>query len=68
MVEFEIETNLGRRKFVRVLEVFIHHYTGEMIRRVRIDYISSSSGEACSGYKTLNEREFNEMLERRVHD
>lgn len=68
MVQFEIQDECGIRKFVQVLEVFTHHYTGEMIRRVRIDYLGYVTGKARTEYTLYTEEQFNALLERRVHD
>ena len=68
MIQFEFVDEDGVLKFVQVIEVFTHHYTGEMMRRVRIDYLGPMTGTARTDYTVFNEERFNSLLERRVND
>ena len=68
MIEFEICDMYGERKYIRVVEVFIHHYTQEMMRRLRVDCLFPNTVDAKTMEMIVNEEEYKALLERRVHD
>ena len=67
MIQFEIKRPDGDVEFVQVLEVFVHHYTGEMMRRVRIDGLVPFSTNAYTRIEIFNEEQFNALLERSIN-
>ena len=66
MMEFEIRNNNGDIEHVTVMEMFIHKYTKETMRRVRIDGLKPFSTHAMSRIDILNEDEYGRLLERRT--
>lgn len=67
MIEFEIKTNSGDIEHVMVLDMFIHKYTKETMRNVRIDGLKPFSTKAMTRFETLNEEEFEALMNRRVN-
>ena len=61
MVEFEVKKQDGNVEHVQVIEVFVHHYTGELMRRVRIDGLKPYSTIAYSRFEILNEEEYENL-------
>lgn len=53
------------KKFVTVLNMFKHHYSGEFMYRIREDHISPL-GAAVSDERTISESEIAYLLETRV--
>ena len=53
MVEFEVKKQDGNVEHVQVIEVFLHHYTCELMRRVRIDVLGPYSSFAYSCFDFL---------------
>lgn len=45
-MEFEVKTYAGEFEYVTVLEEFKHHYSGEMMRKIRVDYIDEDNKPA----------------------
>lgn len=65
-IQFEYE-EYGVRKFVVVLNMFKHHYSGTFMYRVRTDYMSLA-GTPLSEELTLPESAVLEMLKTQVTD
>ena len=65
MIDFEIVHQNGDRVFIRVLDLFTHRYTGETMRRIRIESIKPYSVDGVAEYRVVNESEFEELLKRR---
>ena len=64
MVEFEVKKQDGNVEHVQVIEVFVHHYTGELMRCVRIDGLRQYSTVAYSRFEILNEEEYENLKKR----
>ena len=64
MVDFEVKKQDGNVEHVQVIEVFVHHYTGELMRRVRIDGLKLYSTIAYSRFEILNEEEYENLKKR----
>ena len=54
------------KHFITVLEVFTHRYSGELMYKVRDDYIESSNLPISREY-ILNETEILDMLKNRIN-
>ena len=65
MIDFEIKNHNGDPMFVRVLDVFVHRYTKETMRHIRIESIRPNSVAGTAEYRVVNETEFEELLKRR---
>lgn len=65
MIDFEISQADGNPVFVRVLDVFTHRYTKEMMRRIRIESIEPYGTNGLAEYRVVNESEFQALFERR---
>lgn len=61
MVDFEVKKQDGNVEHVQVIEVFVHHYTGELMRRVRIDGLRLYPTIAYSRFEILNEEEYENL-------
>lgn len=59
-VGFEMQHLDGSRTYVTICETFIHHYTGEPMRRIRLDYVIGDS-YAVSNFITVNLKDFDEQ-------
>ena len=68
MIDFEIASRNGDPMFIRVLDVFVHRYTKETMRHIRIESIKSNSVAGTAEYRVVNEVEFEELLKRRRKD
>lgn len=66
MIEFEIRDIYGERRYVRVVETFTHHYTGELMRRIRTDSLEPHTVHARTMETFINEADFAVLLERRI--
>lgn len=64
MVDFEVKKQDGNVEYAQVIEVFVHHYTGELMRRVRIDGLRPYSTVAYSRFEILNEEEYENLKKR----
>lgn len=64
MVDFEVKKQDGNVEYVQVIEVFVHHYTGELMRYVRIDGLRLYSTIAYSRFEILNEEEYENLKKR----
>ena len=64
MVDFEVKKQDGNVEYVQVIEVFVHHYTGELMRCVRIDGLRRYSTIAYSRFEILNEEEYENLKKR----
>ena len=64
-VGFEIIGVDGNPAYITVRNVFTHHYTGEIMRCIRIETYGEVTGHGFAEYKTVNEWEFEELLKRR---
>ena len=64
MVDFEIKNQDGNVEYVQVIDVFVHHYTRELMRRVRIDGLRPYSTIAYSRFEVLNEEEYENLKKR----
>ena len=61
MVDFEIKNQDGNVEHVQVIDVFVHYYTRELMRRVRIDGLRPYSIIAYSRFEVLNEEEYENL-------
>ena len=61
MIDFEVKNQDGNVEYVQVIEVFVHHYTGELMRCVRIDGLRPYSTVAYSRFEILNEEEYENL-------
>lgn len=46
IIEFEVKTYAGEFEYVTVLEEFKHHYSGETMRKIRVDYVDEDNKPA----------------------
>jgi hypothetical protein len=58
----------GNPGYVRVLDVFTHHYTKEQMRRIRIESLEPFTVNGLAEYRVVNENAFQELFERRRKD
>lgn len=65
LLQFEIKDLDGTIVFVRVQDIFEHHYAKETMRKLRMDYMNGD--EACSDYLIVNESVFEDILKLRVN-
>ena len=65
ILQFEYQTH-GMKVFVQVHNTFKHHYTGETMRYVQLDWMDR--GSAVTTFETFNEAEFKRMYEARVKE
>lgn len=68
LLQFEVVNPDGTLSRVTVLDMFVHFYTKEYMRHVRIESHGEVSGNGFATYEALNEFEYNEMLKRRKID
>lgn len=66
ILQFEYEDISGLRAFLKVHNTFKHHYTGETMRCVQIDYIFDD--EADSFFCIMNQAEFEAYYSRRIEE
>lgn len=68
ILQFECDDDIliGTRAFLRVHNKFKHHYTGETMRCVQIDYMDD--GEANTFFTVMNEADFEAYYERRIKE
>lgn len=52
------ETVLCPNKFITVLDEFKHHYTGETVRYIRVEWAGFVTGASVVEYQTVNEIQF----------
>ena len=65
MIQFEFEfPGLNGTYFAKVLDIFEHHFTGETMRHVRIEYVSQDGPSA--EYDVMNEAEYKNLLSYRI--
>lgn len=51
--------------FVKVLDIFEHHFTGETMRQIRVDYMDED-GKAATYTDILNEEEYKLLVAKRI--
>lgn len=68
MEQFEIKSLDGRLGFITVVEQFKHHYTGETIRVIRLEYIVQGTNEATvEGPTYFTQVEYDELVKYKVN-
>ena len=68
ILEFEFKEPEGNLKyFVKVMDVFTHHFTNERMWHVRIDCEASLGVRARSYFDCLNEDQFKRIASQRVN-
>lgn len=68
LLQFEVKNLDGTLSRVTVLDMFVHFYTKEYMRQVRVESYGEVTGHGFATYEVLNEFEFNELIKRRVVD
>ena len=68
LLQFEVTNPDGSRSRITVLDMFVHFYTKEYMRQVRVENYGEVSGHGFATYIVINEFEYNELLKRRVID
>lgn len=64
MEHFEVKRPDGVVGFITILEEFKHHYTGETIRVIRLEYVLPETGDAViDGPLYITQKEYDELLE-----
>lgn len=66
LLQFEVTNPDGTLSRVTVLDMFVHFYTKEYMRQVRIESYGEVTGNGFATYEVLNEFEYNELIKRRV--
>lgn len=65
ILQFEVEfPGVKGTYFVKVLDVFQHHFTGETMRHIRTEYVDEYG--ACAEYDVMNEAEYKNLLSHRI--
>lgn len=68
LLQFEIVNADGSLSSVKVFDIFVHHYTRETMRYLRIESLKPYSVHGTAEYIVVNEEEFEELLKRRKFD
>lgn len=53
-------------EYIIVMNTCRHHYTGEMMRYIRRDYIADLTNQSYSEYEFVNEAQWEALLARRI--
>lgn len=62
-----VSQGIGYQFYIEVVETFTHRFTKETIRRIRVDHVNRD-GKAATNFYTVNEKEFQSILNRRVEE
>ena len=65
ILQFEFGTNGIAYGFVKVIDIFQHHFTGETMRHIRMDRIDRE-GRAYSEFHVYNEAEYKALVAKRI--
>lgn len=66
--EFEITHVSGDPGYVKVLDEFQHHFTGETMRYLRLETYGQIFGHGFAEYMVANEQQFEDLCRMRVEN
>lgn len=67
-IQFEYVESGEFKVFVVVVGTFKHHYTEELMYRIRADYIDPETGCPYSDYLTVTEADIMKLLETQIKE
>lgn len=67
-IQFEYLESGEFKVFVTVMSTFKHHYSEELMYRIRADYMDPDTGVPCSDFITAPETQILRLLETRIKE
>lgn len=64
----EIADEYSGRDYLEVVNTHRHHYTGEIMRYIRRDWVDPLTKESVTTYEYYNETEWEELVSKRISD